>query len=100
MYLKYLLRQVKKQVGNLKDLEQETNKMFTGDTVPFNQFIQFQKSCRTNRESLEHTFRKLAKHHQQVTMFLESLFREQHFREGKFVLSPSHCFIERDIILP
>ncbi|RUM43465.1 MAG: hypothetical protein DSY80_05575 [Desulfocapsa sp.] len=100
MYLKYLLRQVEKQVGSLKDLEQGTNKMFSGDAVPSSQFIQFQKNCRTNRESLERTFLELAKHHKQVTMFLESLFREQHFKEGKFVLKPRRCFIERDIILP
>jgi signal transduction histidine kinase len=100
MYLKYLLRQVEKQVDSLKDLEQGTNKMFSGDAVPSSQFIQFQKNCRTNRESLERTFLELAKHHKQVTLFLESLFREQHFKEGKFVLKPSRCYIERDIIIP
>ncbi len=100
MYLKYLLHQVEKQIGSLKDLEQGTNELFTGDAVSSSQFIQFQKNCRKNRESLEETFQELTKHHQQVTMFLESLFREQHFREGKFVLKPNRCFIERDIILP
>lgn len=100
MYLKYLLRQVEKKVGSLKELEQGTKQLFSGDEVPSSQFIQFQKNCRINRESLERTFLELTKHHKQVTMFLESLFREQHFKEGKFVLKPSRCFIERDIILP
>jgi len=99
MYLKYLLRQVEKQIEGLKDIEQEAES-FDTKGIPSRKYIKFLAGCREKRQALERTYQDLLKHHNQITLFLESLFREQHFEQGHLVLQPTRCFVERDIILP
>jgi signal transduction histidine kinase len=43
---------------------------------------------------------ELRKHHADTSLFLESLFRRDHFERGHFVLRPRRCFVEKEIILP
>jgi signal transduction histidine kinase len=52
------------------------------------------------REELEACHNELTQQHTQISLFLESLFREEHFRYGHLVLKPGKCFVEQDIILP
>ncbi len=99
MYLKHLLRQLEKQVEELKEVEQEAER-FESNGITTRQYISFLKNCREKRQALELSHGELLKHHNQITLFLESLFREQHFRQGHLVLHPTGCFVERDIILP
>ncbi len=40
------------------------------------------------------------KHHSNVSLFLESLFRREHFERGHLVLRPKLCRVEKEIILP
>jgi len=42
----------------------------------------------------------LVKHHANISLFLESLFRREHFERGHLVLHPRRCFVEKEIILP
>ncbi len=43
---------------------------------------------------------ELRRHHAATSLFLESLFRPDHFERGRFVLRPRTCFVEKEIILP
>lgn len=99
MYLKHLLRQVEKQISDLKEVEHEAEHLVLNG-ITTRQYVNFLVSCREKREALEKTHRELLKHHKQITLYLESLFREQHFIKGHLVLQPARCFVERDIILP
>lgn len=99
MYLKHLLRQMEKQINDLKAIEQEAESVDSSG-ITTRQYVSFLRSCREKGEALEHSHRELLKHHNQITLFLESLFREQHFSQGHLVLQPTGCFVERDIILP
>jgi signal transduction histidine kinase len=42
----------------------------------------------------------MLKHHANVSLFLESLFRREHFERGHLVLRPKLCRVEKEIILP
>ncbi|MCF8056726.1 MAG: HAMP domain-containing histidine kinase [Desulfocapsa sp.] len=99
MYLKYLLRQMEKQINALQDVEQNVEAFLNGK-MPAKQCENFLGSYREKQEALVRSHQELLKHHNQATLFLESLFREQHFKEGHLVLQPTQCFVERDIILP
>ena len=99
MYLKHLLRQVEKQIEGLQEIEQEAESVESSG-VTARQYVSFLRSCREKGQALEQSHRELLKHHNQITLFLETLFREQHFSQGHLVLKPTGCFVERDIILP
>jgi signal transduction histidine kinase len=99
MQLKYLLRQMEKQLDELRELEEKAQKM-AENGISTRKFIDNIAHCRRQREALEGSYRELLKHHTQISLYLESLFREQHFKEGHLVLKPTRCFVERDIILP
>ena len=99
MHLKYLLRQMEKQLDALKELEEQAATMLDSG-ISKEQVAENLARCRHQREALEGSHRELLKHHNQISLYLESLFREQHFREGHLVLNPTRCFVERDVILP
>ncbi len=99
MYLKHLLRQVEKQIQGLKEVEEQAEPADSSG-ITTRQYVAFLGSCREKRQALEQSHRELLKHHNQITLYLETLFREQHFSQGHLVLKPTGCFVERDIILP
>jgi signal transduction histidine kinase len=99
MFLKHLLRQMEKQIESLKDIEREAE-AFDSSGITTRQYVSFLHSCREKALALELSHRELLRHHNQISLFLESLFREQHFSQGHLVLKPTSCFVERDIILP
>ena len=43
---------------------------------------------------------EMMKHHANVSLFLESLFRREHFERGHLVLRPKLCRVEKEIIQP
>ncbi len=99
MHLKYLLRQMEKQLDELRQFEEQAKKLFEKG-ISAQEFSKTLARCRRQREALEESYRELLKHHTQISLYLESLFREQHFQKGHLVLKPTRCFVERDIILP
>ncbi len=99
MHLKYLFRQMEKQLDELRQLEEKAKELFEKD-ISVQEFSETLARCRRQREALEESYRELLKHHTQISLYLESLFREQHFKKGHLVLRPTRCFVERDIILP
>jgi len=99
MHLKYLLRQMEKQLDGLRQLEEKARAM-AENGISLQDVIKNIDYCRHQREALEQSHRELLKHHTQISLYLESLFREQHFKKGHLVLKPTRCFVERDIILP
>lgn len=51
-------------------------------------------------EDLSANHHELQEHHAHYSLFLESLFRRDHFRKGHLVLRPKSCSIEKEIIIP
>jgi len=99
MHLKYLFRQMEKQLDELRQLEEKAEELYEKG-ISVQEFSKIFTRCRRQRESLEESYRELLRHHTQISLYLESLFREQHFKKGHLVLKPTRCFVERDIILP
>ena len=94
MYFRHLLKQLRKSLDSLDELADQQPLV---GTVPPGQFMEHLVSL---RDELEVNHRQLMDHHVTTSLFLESLFRRDHFKEGHLVLRTRPCLIEDEIIRP
>ncbi len=99
MYFLHLFNQLKKKIVELHHLEETLTRALStgGDEADHKGCI---KECSRIREELLGYHQELVKHHANISLFLESLFRREHFQKGHLVLHPKRCFVEKEIILP
>lgn len=100
MYYKHLFRQLKKKIADMSSLVaiiDEYPKNGHGDTDMCHKMIGQIKRIETN---LTASYNEIDKHHQNQSLFLESLFRRDHFQEGRLVLHRQKCRLDQDIIQP
>jgi signal transduction histidine kinase len=100
MYFKHLFNQLRKKIGELQAIETEMMELKKTSGVS-------DEACRVMigrltdlREELLGYQQEMLKHHANVSLFLESLFRREHFERGHLVLRPKLCRVEKEIILP
>jgi len=99
MYFRHLFSQLRKKIVELDSLEKEIReRVCTVD--PGHRCSSCLEQCRKVREDLFGYHRELVKHHANMTLFLESLFRREHFEKGHLVLHTRRCNIEKEVILP
>lgn len=100
MYYKHLFKQLKKRIDDLcalTELIDQYKNASSGDPSVCQQMISKIGEIRTR---LLDSYQDIDKHHANLSLFLESLFRRDHFEEGRLVLHPQVCKLETDIILP
>ncbi len=99
MYFLHLFNQLRKKIIELQQFEDTLKK----NTASFED-ASFQDACIADcgriRDDLLRYHQELVKHHANISLFLESLFRREHFEKGHLVLHPKRCFVEKEIILP
>ena len=97
MYFKYIFNQLKKKINELGELKAELKQL----DVPSEAKEEFEAHLGhfdTVQNEMMIYHRDLVKHHANISLFLESLFRREHFRKGHLVLHTRKCFIEREIM--
>ena len=98
MYFRHLFNQLRKKITELENVKDDIKKAGSEEG---------QRSCATCLRRCEELsgdlfsyHQELVKHHANISLFLESLFRREHFEKGYLVLHPRSCFVEKEIILP
>lgn len=100
MYFKHLFNQLRKKIQEMAGLREMVGALAEspGKSVA---------ACETvaaRVDSLRHDLmeyhKELQKHHANLSLFLESLFRREHFTAGHLVLQPKRCLVEKEIIQP
>lgn len=99
MYFKYIFHQLRKKIDELSDLKNEFCDLGLS-SVEQERIGPFLEHCDTIQNEMMTFQRDLVKHHANISLFLESLFRREHFRKGHLVLRTKRCFVEKEIILP
>ncbi|MDF1576983.1 MAG: HAMP domain-containing sensor histidine kinase [Desulfurivibrionaceae bacterium] len=96
MYFRHLFNQLRKNLDRLAGLVEELPP--AGEPPPAGQNV------RTRLLELQAEFaenhRQLLDHHVNTSLFLESLFRRDHFKEGHLVLKTRLCSVGSEIIRP
>jgi signal transduction histidine kinase len=99
MYFRHLFNKLRKKIIELEGLRDQIRKSTYSEIASPNC-----ESClsRCDRLSDDLLFyhSEMVKHHSNISLFLESLFRREHFESGHLVLHPKRCFVEKEIILP
>ncbi len=98
MYFKHLFNQLKKKIGEIEALKREIVEL---DGV--GQSAQCSRCCgrlQTVQDDLLGYYQKIVKHHANMSLFIESLFRREHFERGHLVLHPKRCLVEKEVIIP
>ena len=98
MYFRHLFNKLRKKIGELEDLREEVRKNIGSGSVC--QFDNYLNRCDRLSDDLLFYHSEIVKHHSNISLFLESLFRREHFESGHLVLHPKRCFVEKEIILP
>lgn len=99
MYFRHLFNQLKKKIIQLNSLEKDIE-VLADQGECGKQCHNCLNHCSSLRLDLLSYHRELVKHHANITLFLESLFRREHFEKGHLVLHAKRCFVEKDVILP
>ena len=97
MYFLHLFSKLRRSINELEELREDIRKAAAGTAQEMKHCL---ARCEELREGLMFHHGELVKHHYNISMFLESLFRREHFESGRFVLHPKRCFVEKEIILP
>jgi len=102
MYYKHLFRQLKRRIDELCALSTLIEQYKDMDAGRDDGSVCQQIIGRISdiRNQLLDSYMEIDKHHSNLSLFLESLFRRDHFQEGRLVLHPQVCKLESDIILP
>jgi len=100
MYFKHLFNQLRRKIGEMQELEVEMKEVKKSDGVDVEACRVLIDRLSNLRSDLLGYQQEMLKHHANVSLFLESLFRREHFERGYLVLRPKLCRVEKEIILP
>jgi signal transduction histidine kinase len=100
MYFKHLFNQLRKKIGELQAIETEMTEYKKTAGVSSEVCNAVIARMSDLRQDLMGYQQEMLKHHANVSLFLESLFRREHFERGHLVLRPKLCRVEKEIILP
>jgi len=100
MYYKYLFKQLKKRIDGLCSLIDTVEQYQTTTQGNPEKCQQIVDQISSIRNHLLDSYQEINKHHANLSLFLESLFRRDHFEAGRLVLHQQICKLETDIILP
>ncbi len=97
MYFRHLFNQLRKKITELDNLRDDIRD--TAGERGRSCAVCLGRCDELSRDLFSY-HKELVKHHANISLFLESLFRREHFERGHLVLHPKRCFVEKDIILP
>jgi len=100
MYFRHLFNQLRKKIGEMQELELQMSEIAKNVETGHGACGQLIDRLSSLRGDLMGYQQEMMKHHANVSLFLESLFRREHFERGHLVLRPKLCRVEKEIIMP
>ena len=97
MYFRHLFNQLKKKIGVIEELRREIreSRKFVPQRCGY-----CDGRLQALQDDLVKYHQEIVKYHANMSLFIESLFRREHFERGHLVLHPKRCFVEKEVIIP
>ncbi len=101
MYFKHLFNKLRKKIKDMDELEHQIRAMKAAMGMTGNEACQMiiDKVASLHR-SLDDYHQEMEKHYRSSSLFIESLFRRDHFTKGELVLRTQKCLVAEEIIAP
>lgn len=101
IYFKHLFNKLKKRIKDFDELKSKILSLKEQQGLPEGGACEtVLDMISTLHKNLDQNHKELLEHYANYSLFLESLFRRDHFKEGHLVLRPTQCLIEKEIIIP
>ena len=103
LYYKLFLIRLKKMIENYKNIENLALKMVESSSVCGAVAQSLQNAAEILHATncgLQTEYSALTKHYEHTSLFLETLFRRDHFQKGTYVLRKQSCNFRTEIIKP
>ncbi|MEN8141662.1 MAG: ATP-binding protein [Thermodesulfobacteriota bacterium] len=101
MYFKHLFNKLRKKITDMEKLQAQIRVMKNSlGTMAGDACQTIIDHSRTLQKSLSDYHHEMQRHHDSCSLFLESLFRRDHFEQGELVLRAKRCLVEAEIITP
>ncbi len=100
MYFKHLFNQLRKRIKELEEVKKRFEQLKATAKPEGAACEDLSQRLAALYDDLSANHHELQEHHAHYSLFLESLFRRDHFRKGHLVLRPKSCSIEKEIIIP
>ena len=100
MYFRYLFNQMRKKISAMEALESRMQTVIDKQAHEDPECIDIFNTIVSLRQDFLAYNQDMKKHHANISLFLESLFRREHFERGHLVLRPKQCLMENKIIIP
>lgn len=101
MYFKHLFNKLRNKIKGIEGLEHEILALQKSMGVDQNESCKMVvEKVSTLQKTLSGYHLEMQKHHTSCSLFLESLFRKDHFESGRLILRTKKCFVEKEIIDP
>jgi signal transduction histidine kinase len=104
LHYKYYLRKMRKFLNRNKEIEDEVDRLVSEvkSDAPqvYPRISEILEQLVVINRAIFDNQRKIERHHKHSSLFLESLFRRDHFLFGAFILKKRSCYLWRDVVLP
>ncbi|MEW6521475.1 MAG: ATP-binding protein [Thermodesulfobacteriota bacterium] len=100
MYFKHLFNRIRTKIHDVEELEKKMRDMKNAIQMDRTSCEDIIKKVAALHQDLIDYHQEMLRHHNNCSLFLESLFRRDHFEKGHLVLHSKRCFVEKEIILP
>ncbi|MBU0910264.1 MAG: sensor histidine kinase [Proteobacteria bacterium] len=100
MYFKHLFNRIRAKIRDVEDLEKKMRDMKNAIRMDRSSCENIITKVSVLHQDLIDYHQEMLRHHNNCSLFLESLFRRDHFEKGHLVLHSKKCFVEKEIILP
>lgn len=101
MYFQHLFNKLRQKIAEMNDLEQQIRAMKEAMGMNGNDSCQnILDKVGSLHNALGEYHQEIEKHHKSSSLFIESLFRRDHFTRGELVLRTRKCSVVGEIIAP
>jgi hypothetical protein len=100
MYFKHLFNRIRSKICDVEELEKKMKNMKNSIQMNGSSCEDILKKLSYLHQDLIDYHQEMLRHHSNCSLFLESLFRRDHFEKGHLVLHSKKCFVEKEIIFP